>query len=107
MDPVTIRHIKPDRRLPRFAGAQYGVAVVAGWLSGMLGAIGVIQGNAKIGSGPLSHPTATWWVAGRSAGIAAVVALLAYRVVGRKSFLIVGAVVGAVAPCVGLYLLYR
>jgi hypothetical protein len=98
----------PSIRRTRAATAlKQAVAVGGGWLLGMLGAFGVITANAKMYSGPLTHPTATWFVGYRSAALAVVVACWAYWLLpGHRKHLVIAAAIGTAAPLATLFWLY-
>src|SRR4051794_14019442 len=84
------------------------IAVAAGWCTGMAAAYFVIVANAKIGSGPLAHPVATWFVGARSAVLAIVLAIIIRLFLRQsKNRLLLGAVLGMAAPVGMLFWLYR
>ena len=100
--------VPSTRRTRAVTALERAVAVAGGWLLGMLWAFGVIVGNAKMYSGPLSHPTATWFVGYWSAALAAAVACCVYWLLpGRRKNLVPGAAIGGAAPLTMLFWLYR
>jgi hypothetical protein len=98
-----------DRRVSRMPSMiDEAIAVAAGWCTGMSAAYFVIVANAKIGSGPLAHPVATWFVGVRSAVLAIVLAIIIRLFLRQsKKRLLLGAVLGMAAPVGTLFWLYR
>jgi len=84
------------------------VAIFMGWCVGMFAAYGEIIANAKIGSGPQSHPTATWFVGIRSSAMTLVLAVFVCLPAARSGrYLLLGATIGFAMPLVTLFWLYR
>lgn len=74
----------------------------------MFAAYGIILANAKIDSGPLAHPVATWFVGIRSAVVTIALAIVIRLLLGRsRKGLLLGAGLGIAAPLGTLCWLYH